>query len=77
MYETIPGLPGTAEAQSFFQVGCSQNHLTLKLHQQAQARLSTGGRGSGLPWTEEGRMSTSIARRVGTLSEVKADLTGP
>ena len=31
-------LPGAAEAQSFFQDGCSDERLTLQPHQQAQAR---------------------------------------
>ena len=43
-YEKILELPGAAEAQSFFQ-GCPGSRLTLKLYQQAQARLYTGAGG--------------------------------
>ena len=56
-YETILELPGAAEAQSFFQEGCPDRWLTLQPHQQAQARLSTGAGGLGLPSTEAWRLS--------------------
>ena len=75
-HEKILELQGAAEAQSFFQEGCPGNQLTLSPRQQAQARLSTGSGGLGLPSTEARRMSASIESRVGTLPEVIADLTG-
>ena len=53
------------------------NQLTLSPHQQAQARLSTGAGGLGLPLTDARRMSASIGSRMGTLPEVIVDLTGP
>ena len=70
-------LPGAAEAQSFFQEGSPDNQLTLNPHQQAQARLSAGAGGLGLPSTVARRMSASIGSRVGILPEVLADITGP
>ena len=70
-------LPGAEEAPTFFQEGCPGNQLTLNPHQQAQARLSTGAGGLGLPSTEARRMSASIRSRVRTLPEILADLTGP
>ena len=39
--------------------------LTLQPHQQAQARLSTGVGGLGLPSPEARRMSASIEGKVG------------
>ena len=56
-YEKILELPGAEEAPSFFQEGRPGNQLTLNPHQQAQARLSTGAGGLGLPSTEARRMS--------------------
>ena len=46
------GLPGVAEAQSYFQEGCPGNQLTWSPRQQAQARLSARVGGLGLPSTE-------------------------
>ena len=48
------------QKQQFFQEGCPGNQLTLHPNQQAQARLSTGAGGLGLPWTEVRQMSASI-----------------
>ena len=76
-YEKILELPGAEEALSFFQEGCPVDELILNPHQQAEARLSTGAGGLGLPSTEARRMSASIGSRVGTLPEILADLTGP
>ena len=76
-YENILELPGAAEAQSFFHEGCPGNQLTLNPDQQAQARLSTGTGGLGLPSTIARRMSASLGSRVGILPESLADLTGP
>ena len=77
IYEKILGIPGAVGAQPYFQEGCPDSHLTLKHHQQAQARLSTEAGRFGLPSTEARRMPVSIGSRVGTLPEVLADLTGP
>ena len=51
-YEKTLELPGAAEAQSFFQEGCPDSRLTFKPYQQAQARLSMGAGGLGLPSIE-------------------------
>ena len=75
-YGRILERPGATVAQPFFQEGFPGNQLTSTPHQQAQARLSTGAGGLGLPSTEARRMSASIGNRVGTLPEVTADLTG-
>ena len=53
------------------------NQLTLSPHQQADPHLSTGAGALGLPSTEARRMSAAIGNRVGILSKVLADLTGP
>ena len=65
-HEKILELPGAEEAPSFFQEGCPVDQLTLNRRQQAQARLSTGAGGLGLPSTEARRMSASIGSRVGS-----------
>ena len=72
-----PSAIGSGEAQSFVQQGCPDNRLVLQPHQQAQARLSIGAAGLGLPSMEARRMPASIWSRVGILPEVLADLTGP
>ena len=69
-------LPGAAEAESFFQEGYPDERLTLQPRQQAQARLSTGAGGLGLPSVEARRMSGSIRSKMGNLPEVLANLTG-
>ena len=66
-YEKILELPGAAEAQSFFEKACPDDRLTIQPHQQAQARLSTGVRGLGLPSAEARRMSASVGSKVGIL----------
>ena len=76
-YENILELSGAVEARSVFQEGCPGNQLTLNPHQQAQARLSTGAGGLGLPSTVARRTSVSIGSRVETLPEVLAGFTGP
>ena len=70
-------VPDAAEAQSFFEEECPDDRLTLQPHQQAQARLSTGAGGLGLPSAKARRTSASIGSKVGILPEVLADLTGP
>ena len=76
-YEKILELPGAAEAQSFFEEWCPDDRLTVQPHQHAQARLSTGARGSGLPSAEARRLSASNGSKMGILPEVLADFTGP
>ena len=49
----------------------------LQLRQKAQASLSTGARGLGLPSAESRRMSASIWSLGATVPEVLADLCGP
>ena len=51
--------------------------MTSSSHQQAQARLSIGAGGVGLPSAEAWGMSASIGSRAGTLAEAIPDLTGP
>lgn len=75
--EQILELPVAEKARSFFQEGCPGDQLTLKTHQQTQARIFTEAGGPGLPSTEARRMSAYIGSRVRSLSEVIADLTGP
>ena len=48
-YENILEIPRAAEAQLFFQERCPGNQLALNPHQQAQACLSPGAGGLGLP----------------------------
>ena len=76
-YENIVELPGAAEAQSFSQEGCPDERRAIQPHLQAQARLSTGAGGLGLPSAKARRMSISIGSKVGILPKVLADLTGP
>ena len=70
-------VPDAAEAQSFFEEECPDDRQTLQPHQQAQARLSTGAGGLGLPSAKARRTSASIGSKVGILPEVLAGLTGP
>ena len=62
---------------SRFVQGCLGNQLNLNPHQQAQASLSTGARGLGLPSTEARRTSVSSGNKGVILPEVIACLTGP
>lgn len=64
VYADVMELPGTTEAQSFLEAGCSGHLLMLKLRQKAQARLPTSRR-AGVPLAEAMGMSDSIWRRVG------------
>ena len=64
MLERLLELPETAEESSFFADGCPANRLTLQPHQEAQASLPTGVRGSGLSSVEPRRMSASIGSLI-------------
>ena len=70
------GSPG--QEQSLFEDGVPDKSVTLvQPYQQAQASLSTGGRGGlGLSSTEARRMSASVESLMVTASEVLADLSG-
>ena len=74
--ETTMGLRGADTEEEFFQDDCEPTDFKLKPHQQAQARLSTGAGGLGLPAAVIRRFSASLGNLVGTLPAV-ADLSGP
>ena len=76
-HEKIIELPGAAGAQpSIFQDPNIDRLITLEVHQQAQARLSTGAEGLESTSTEAKRLSAFTGSRVGVLPEVLAGLTG-
>lgn len=60
----------------FFEEGCPSQRLTLQLHQQVQARLSTGAGGLDRSFPEAKRRSASIGNRAGVLLVIFADLSG-
>ena len=76
MLEKLFDLPRAAEESSFCENGCPTNQLTLQPYQQAQASLSSGGGGFGLPWAEARGMSASVGSLVATVPEALADLPG-
>lgn len=71
------GLRDTEDEEEFFQEGHQPNGLKLKPYQQAQARLSTGAGGLGLPAAVMRRFSASLGNLIGTLPAVIAALRGP
>ena len=75
--ESSIGLRDTEDEEDFFQEGQQHPGFKLKPYQQAQARLSTGASGLGLPAAVMRRFSASLGNLVGTLPTVTAALTGP
>lgn len=71
------GLRDTDDEEELFQEGCHPNSFRLRPHQQAQARLSTGAGGLGLPSAAMRRLSASLGNLVSTLPAVIATLRGP
>ena len=66
--ESSMGLRETEEEEDFFQEGQQPSGFKLKPHQQAQARLSTGAEGLGLP--ASCLLYTSPSPRDATLSRM-------
>ena len=77
MLERFLELPGTADKSLYFEDGCPANRFTLQPHQKAQASLSTGAGGFGLPSAESRRTLASLGSLMATVSEVLTDLSGP
>ncbi|CAB1119445.1 unnamed protein product [Ectocarpus sp. CCAP 1310/34] len=75
--EATMGLRDTEVEEEFFQDDCQPDRFKLKPYQQAQARLSTGAGGLGLPAAVMRRFSASLGNLVGTLPAVIAALRGP
>ena len=75
--ESSMGLRETEEEEDFSEEGQQPSGYKLKPYQQAQARLSTGAGGLGLPAAVMRRFSASLGNLIGTLSTVIASLTGP
>ena len=75
--ESSIGLRDTEDEEDFFQEGQQHPSFKVKPYQQAQARLSTGAGGLGLPAAVMRRFSASLGNLVGTLPTVIAALTGP
>lgn len=77
LLESSMGLRDTDDDEEFFREGHQTNRFRLKPYQQAQARLSTGAGGLGLPAAVMRRFSASLGNLVGTLPAVIAELSGP
>lgn len=75
--ESSMGLRDTDDEEDLFQNGHQPTGFKLKPYQQAQARLSTGPGGLGLPAAVMRRFSASLGNLVGTLPAVIAALTAP
>ena len=58
------------EEEDFFEEGQQPSGYKLKPYQQAQARLSTGAGGLGLPAAVMRRFSASLGNLIGTLPTV-------
>ena len=71
------GLRETEEEVDFFEEGQQPSGYKLKPYHQAQARLSTGAGGLGLPAAVMRRFSASLGNLIGTLPTVIASLTAP
>ena len=65
--ESSIGLRDTEDEEDFFQEGQQHPSFKVKPYQQAQARLSTGAGGLGLPAAVMRRFSASLRNLVGTL----------
>lgn len=66
----------TEDKEKFFREGCQPTDFKLRPYQQAQARLSTGAGGLGLPPAVMRRFSASRGNLVSTLPAVNAGLNG-
>lgn len=71
------GLADTEDEEDFFQEGCQPTNFKLRPYQQAQARLSMGAGGLGLPPAVMRRLSAYLGNLISTLPAVIATLRGP